>query len=234
MDSCAIVPLPRTVDPASLFPRAGRRAPLVSVIGSLRGAVADDGVVVATVPALAADVRESLRGEDANAVAVVVAGKGGLRQHVLAAGLQHLGLDRSSSMPVLVGDHRHPLSTSVVAGRVIAALRGGHDGGHDVVVPTLPVTDTVKTVGETGAVLGTVDRSALRTVQYPRGYAAAVLWELLSGKAFSADSQDVDEFAAALREGLGIGTVDGDPNALSIELPRDARLLDAIIACRPE
>src|SRR4051794_21834973 len=103
MDACAIVPLPRTVDPASLFPRAGGgRSPLASVIGSLRGAVADDGVVVATVPALAADVRESLRDRDAHAVAVVVAGKGGLRQHVLAAGLQHLGLDRSSSMPVLV------------------------------------------------------------------------------------------------------------------------------------
>ncbi len=234
MDACAIVPLPRTVDPASLFPQAGGRAPLASVIGSLRGVVADDGIVVATVPALAADVRESLRGGDANAVAVVVAREGGLRQHVLAAGLQHLGLDRSSSVPVLVGDHRHPLSTSVVAGRVIAALRGGHDGGHDVVVPTLPMTDTVKTVGETGAVLGTVDRSALCTVQYPRGYPAAVLWELMSHNAFRLDSVNADEFAAALRAGLRIGTVDGDPNALSIELPGDARLLDAIIACRPE
>jgi 2-C-methyl-D-erythritol 4-phosphate cytidylyltransferase len=77
-----------------------------------------------------------------------------------------------------------------------------------------------------------VDRSALRTVQFPRGFTASVLWQLISVSPASA-SDDLDEFDAALRAGLDIGTVDGDANAFQVELPRDAHLLDAVIACRP-
>ena len=129
---------------------------------------------------------------------------------------------------VLVCDHRYPLAPSRLAERVLAAL----GGGHDVVVPILPVTDTVKSVDELGSVLSTVDRSTLRTVQYPRGFTASVLWQLISVSPASA-SDDFDEFDAALRAGLGVGTVDGDANAFQVELPRDAHLLDAVIACRP-
>ena len=102
-----------------------------------------------------------------------------------------------------------------------------------MVAPTLPVTDTVKTVDEQGAVLSTVDRSTLRTVQYPRGFTAAALWRLVSIS--PAPTPDhVDEFDVALRAGLDIGTVVGDANAFHVELPRDAHLLDAVIACRPD
>jgi 2-C-methyl-D-erythritol 4-phosphate cytidylyltransferase len=128
---------------------------------------------------------------------------------------------------VLVCDHRYPLAPGQLADRVLAAL----SGGHDVVVPTLPVTDTVKAVDELGSVLSTVDRSALRTVQYPRGFTASVLWQLISVSPASA-ADHLDEFDAALRAGLGIATVDGDANAFQVELPRDAHLLDAVIACR--
>ena len=46
--------------------------------------------------------------------------------------------------------------------------------------PSLPVTDTVKTVDELGSVLSTVDRATLRTVQFPRGFTASALWQLVS------------------------------------------------------
>lgn len=229
MDACAIVPLPQTVDPASVFPPTGGQPPLVRVVRSLDGLVARNHVVVATVAPLAAGVRDCLRSAGLDTVAVIVAHGRGLRQQVITAGLDHLDVEWSSSTPVLVCDHRYPLSTRVVAGRVVAALRDG----HDVVVPTLPVTDTVKTVDETGSVLGTLDRSELRTVQYPRGFAASALWDLVSGSAAPA-AEDVNEFTAALRAGFDIGTVDGDVDAQQVELPRDAHLLDAIIACRPD
>jgi 2-C-methyl-D-erythritol 4-phosphate cytidylyltransferase len=112
---------------------------------------------------------------------------------------------------------------------VLAAL----NAGGDVVVPILPMTDSVKTVDELGSVLGTVDRSTLQTVQYPRGFAAAVLWQLISVSPDSA-SDDVDEFDAALRAGLDIDVVAGDANAFQVELPRDAHLLEAVIACGRE
>ena len=54
---------------------------------------------------------------------------------------------------------------------VVAAVRAG----ADAVVPGLPVTDTVKQVDTAGAVVATVDRSALRAVQTPQGFRRAVL-----------------------------------------------------------
>jgi 2-C-methyl-D-erythritol 4-phosphate cytidylyltransferase len=119
---------------------------------------------------------------------------------------------------VLVHDHRHPLAPVDVTERVIAGLRAG----HPVVVPMLPMTDTVKVVDDRGAVVGTVDRTALRTVQYPRGFQSEVLAQSITG--------DADEFVAALTAGTPIATVDGDADAFAAELPTDAPLLDAISA----
>jgi 2-C-methyl-D-erythritol 4-phosphate cytidylyltransferase len=226
MKPCAIVPLPQTGDPATAFSPVGGQAPLVRVVRSVQTLVADARIVVATVPALASDASACLHESDLDPVAVTVAREGASRRQVLVAGLEHLGVERNSSTPVLICDLRHPLSPGEVADRVIAALRGD----RDVVVPTLPVTDTVKTVDELGSVLGTVDRATLRTVQYPRGFTASALWDLVSSPSAADDG---DEFTTAMRAGLDIGTVDGDVNGFQVELPRDAQLMEAIIACRP-
>lgn len=224
LDPCAIVPLPQTVDPATAFTPVGGQAALVRTVWSLLEHVAGARLMVATSPALATAVRDCLASGDLAEVAVTVAREPGSRRQTLIAGLEHLGVQAGSPTPVLVGDHRHPLSTGSVAALVISGLRDG----HDVVVPALPVTDTVKTVDDVGSVLSTVDRSVLRTVQYPRGYTGAALWALVSV------DTGADEFTSALRAGLAIGTVDGDADAFQVELPHDARLLDAIIACRPD
>lgn len=223
MEIFAIVPLPQTVDPLAVFAKAGGEAPLVRVVRSVRTRVDEDRIVVATASGLTAEALACLREADLDAVAVIVAPKDGSRRQALIAGLEHLGVERHSSAAVLICDVRHPLSPSEVVDRVVAALREG----HDVVVPTLPVTDTVKNVDDLGSVLGTVDRSTLRTVQFPRGFTGSALWNLVSGSA----AGDGDEFAAAMRAGLDVGTVDGDANAARVELPRDAHLLAAIIAC---
>ena len=214
--------VPLTVHSATAFAPVGGDAALVRVVRSVRTLVAEARIVVATVPELASGARDCLHEAELDSVAVTAAREGATRLQVLAAGLKHLGVERDSPTPVLVCDVGHPLSPGEVAERVVTALRGG----RDVVVPTLPVTDTVKTVDGSGSVLGTVDRRTLRTVQYPRGFAASALWNLLA-------SDDVDEFGAAMRAGLDIGTVYGDAHGFQVELPRDAQLLEAIIACRP-
>lgn len=225
MEPCAIVPLPLTTVAAAAFAPLAGDPPLARVVRSLLGRVPTGRLVVATAPSLAVPAAECLAAADLDAVAVRTAGEPGSRHRALTAGLEWLGVERLSSNPVLVADHRYPLATAAVADGVLTAL----SGGADVVVPVLPVTDTVKTVDDLGSVLGTVERTALRTVQFPRGYRASVLWDLVSGAA----DDDVDEFAVALRMGLPIGTVAGDANAFGVELPRDEHLLEAIIACRP-
>jgi 2-C-methyl-D-erythritol 4-phosphate cytidylyltransferase len=226
MKPCAIVPLTLTADPATAFSPVAGEAPLARVVRSVR-TVVDTRIVVATVPALAPDARTCLHGSGLGSAADVVVSERSTRRQLLFTGLRHLGVERDSTTHVLICDVHHPFSQDAVAARVIAALRRG----HDVVVPTVGVTDTVKTVDEEGRVLDTLDRSILRSVQYPRGFTASALWDLVTRPPGTGDD---DEFGAAMQAGLDVGTVGGDPNVFRIELPRDAQLLEAIIACRAD
>ena len=110
---------------------------------------------------------------------------------------------------VLVHDVRRALAPAELAGRVLDGLRGG----ADAVVPALALVDSVKSVGDTGTVLDTVDRSTLWAEQYPRGFRRALL-----------------ETAAG--EGVPHAVIDGHPDAFVLEFPRDALLANAIHACR--
>jgi 2-C-methyl-D-erythritol 4-phosphate cytidylyltransferase len=83
-------------------------------------------------------------------------------------------------------------------------------------------------VNAQGTVVGTLDRSTLRAVQYPRGFTVDKLFELLTERT----SEDFDELDESLRTGTAITVVDGDPDAFVVELPRDTVYLEALIACR--
>ncbi len=141
------------------------------------------------------------------------------RSDCLAAGLEYLGRQSPPSSRVLVADHRCPLAGPEVTDRVLSGL----DAGHSVVVPVLPMTDTVKETDGAGSVVGTIDRATLRSVQYPRGYELAALSQLLG---------DGDEFLAALSSLTPVLTVDGDADGLLVDLPTDGPLLEAIIAAQ--
>jgi 2-C-methyl-D-erythritol 4-phosphate cytidylyltransferase len=86
--------------------------------------------------------------------------------------------------------------------------------------------DSVKAVDEQGSVTGTFDRSTLRAVQYPRGFAVDQLAALLARRVCD-DFDDLDE---ALRARVSVTVVEGDPHAFVAELPRDTRFLEAIIS----
>lgn len=116
---------------------------------------------------------------------------------------------------VLMHDVRYPLAPADLAARVAAGLTE-----HDVVLPVLPMTDSVKSVAAEGIVLGNVDRSELVTAQYPRAFSAAAL----------ALGADPDDLAALTGAGLKVGTVDGDPNAFVADLGQDRGLLEAIVS----
>ncbi|UNB54768.1 2-C-methyl-D-erythritol 4-phosphate cytidylyltransferase [Mycolicibacterium sp. YH-1] len=214
-EPCAIVPVDTTVAPhAALAPVAGEAA-LVWVVRSLLGPgrVPAARVVVATIAMTVADVRSALEAAGLADVAVVASAEPGSRGQCLAAGLEHLGREVDSPRHVLVHDHRWPLTSTAVTDRVLGAL----EAGHPVVVPVLPITDTVKQVDDGGSVTATVDRHWLRTVQYPRGYRADTLARLID------DGDDL---------GHGVATVAGDPDAVAADLPADAALIGAIIEGR--
>jgi 2-C-methyl-D-erythritol 4-phosphate cytidylyltransferase len=218
----AILPLPAATDPAALFAAVAGEEPLVTVVRTMLARIGAERVVVAVPERLVARVRGLLAARGWSAVAVVAAAAPGDRRQALAAGLQYLVPEPRPAAPLLVFDHRHPLVPAEVTDRVVAGLRAG----HRIVVPVLPVTDSVKSVDGHGAVVDTIDRATLRSVQYPRGFTASALAELL------AVEPGEDELGAVHAAGLPMLAVDGHRDAARFTLPADADLLAAIIMSR--
>lgn len=224
MDVSAIVPLPNAVadNPAAAFAPVAAEAPLVRIVRMLLGAVPEERIVVAAAEPLVVAGREVLVAQGFSSVGVTVAAGPGARAHCLTAGLEYLAGKAVSH--VLVHDVRRPLASADLRDRVISGLQSG----STIVMPALPVTDSVKAVDAHGRVTGTLDRSTLRAVQYPRGFAADQLKALIAGRG----SDEFDELDEAIRAGLPITVVDGSPSAFVVDLPRDARFVEAIISAR--
>ena len=219
----AIVPLPIAVGDirAAVFTPLAGEPPLVRILRTMLGAVIEPAAVVATAEPLVDDVRECLAAHGLSVGVVVAAGT---RAQCLTAGLEYLERKSISSRHVLIHDVRRPLASAGLCDRVIAELRRG----SAVVMPTLPLTDSVKAVDARGSVTGTLARSRLRAVQYPRGFATDQLAQLLNQRV----ATEFDELEEAIRAGVPITVVDGDSDAFVAELPRDAAFVEAIIACR--
>ena len=160
------------------------------------------------------------RVEDAKALtgSDVVAG-GATRQESVAAGLAALPADIDA---VLVHDVARAFAPAEVIDRVVAALRDG----ADAVIPTRPVTDTIKRVDGDGRVIETVDRSTLAAVQTPQGFRRDVL---VAAHAAAAAHVTDD---AGLVEALGgtVVAVDGADEAFKITRPWDLLLAEAVAA----
>jgi 2-C-methyl-D-erythritol 4-phosphate cytidylyltransferase len=223
VESSVVVPLPISVadNRAAAFLPLVDQPPLVRIVQTMLGAVAEPGrVVVAAAEALVADVRATLASK--TSASIVTVSGAATRADCLGAALEYLRQAPFSTTHVLVHDIGHPLVSDELAERVVAGMRSG----GTVVVPALAVTDSVKAVDAHGSITATVDRSVLRTVQYPRGFTVDALAGLLE----QSTSGDFDEIAVAIGAGAPVTFVDGHPDAFRAELPRDAAFIEAIIA----
>jgi len=187
-------------------------------------------IVVAAPPHALDDVRDLLKSTVGDVPLTVVAG-GSSRQESVAAALVAVPVD----LPiVLVHDAARPLTPPTLIDEVAAAVRAG----HDAVVPALPVVDTIKRVDTAGTVVDTVDRSALRAVQTPQGFARDTL--VAAHKAAgdtacdaacgTADQAATDDAALVERIGVAVHTVPGRTEALKVTTPFDLILAEALLA----
>lgn len=145
---------------------------------------------------------------EARSPAIVVAG-GETRQQSVAAGLAALSDEVDV---VLVHDAARPLTPLEVFDRVIDAVRATGGG----VIPTIPVTDTVKRVAD-GVVVETVDRSELVAVQTPQGFPRSALVAAYANAAAD-HTDDAALFAAA---GHSVTTVSGDERGFKVTTAAD-------------
>jgi len=118
---------------------------------------------------------------------------------------------------VLVHDGARPLVTDVVIERVITGLADGWDAA----VPALPIADAVKRV-DGDAVVETLDREGLVTVQTPQAFVGSVLRDALSDPALQQTvTKSLDCASLVEARGGRVRVVEGDPRLLKVTEPED-------------
>ena len=130
---------------------------------------------------------------------------------------------------------RHGAERPDFPGTLIDAVAAAVMAGADAVVPGIPVADTLKQVDEAGRVNATVDRSSVRAVQTPQGFARAVLEEAhVAGAVQAGDEAMAATDDAGLVEGLGrtVMVVPGSEEAFKVTRPLDLVLAEAVLARR--
>jgi 2-C-methyl-D-erythritol 4-phosphate cytidylyltransferase len=122
---------------------------------------------------------------------------------------------------VLVHDAARPLVTDEVIGRVITGLADGWDAA----VPALPIPDAVKRV-EGDAVVETLDRDGLVTVQTPQAFVASALRDALSDPTLQQTvAKSLDCASLVEARGGRVRVVEGDPRLLKVTEPADLELV---------
>ncbi|MEV4635877.1 2-C-methyl-D-erythritol 4-phosphate cytidylyltransferase [Actinoplanes sp. NPDC049548] len=148
---------------------------------------------------------------------VVVAG-GAERQDSVAAMLAAVPAEVEI---VLVHDAARSLTPPELVESVAAAVRAG----HPAVIPVLPVVDTIKEVGPDETVLGTVDRSVLRSVQTPQGFRHDVL---AAAHRAGLDAH-TDDAGMVEKSGTPVTCVPGSELAMKITRPLDLVIAEALL-----
>lgn len=126
---------------------------------------------------------------------------------------------------VLVHDAARCLTPISVIRTVVQAVLAG----HRAVVPVLPVIDTIKLVDLQGEVLSTVDRSTLRVVQTPQGFAA----DLLRRAHQQPGGPVTDDAGLVERLGEPVTTVPGHAYAFKITTPFDLLVAESLAGRLP-
>jgi 2-C-methyl-D-erythritol 4-phosphate cytidylyltransferase len=123
---------------------------------------------------------------------------------------------------VLVHDAARAFVPAEVIDRVLAAL----DAGADAAVPTLPISDTIRTVDAVGELGGLIDRSGLLAMQTPQGFRREVLSRAHAGAVGDNATDD-----AALVEAIGghVIAVPGDHRAFKVTVPLDLALAEVVL-----
>lgn len=185
-----------------------------------------DTVLAAGADCVAVVVPEDLV-DEATEIADLVCGCGCAEITVVPGGAERTDSVRAGLAAIdpgcdilLVHDAARCLTPAAVFERVIAAVASGAAGA----VPGIPVVDTVKTIDARGVITGTPDRSLLRAIQTPQGFAAGVLRE-----AYRSGVNATDDAALVELLGHDVVVVDGDALAFKVTAPEDLERAERVV-----
>ncbi len=194
---------------------------LVHAIRRLCQAPSVGHVAVAAPVGRVDEVRAALEHEAPTRVTIEVVEGGATRQDSVAAAL--------TAVPILypiilVHDAARAFAPPDLVERVAAAVREG----HPVVIPVLPLVDTIKHVDSSGHVTTTLERSELRAVQTPQGFQRDVLVAAHGGVGAAA----TDDAGLAEYIGVPVFCVLGAREAMKITDPIDFAVAETLLRRR--
>ncbi|WP_104192044.1 2-C-methyl-D-erythritol 4-phosphate cytidylyltransferase [Cryobacterium sp. Y82] len=154
---------------------------------------------------------------------VTIVGGGRTRQDSVDRGMSAL---IPSIDIVLVHDAARALTPAALCDEVVAAVRST---GHGI-IPGLPLVDTIKRIANSGAILGTVDRSELSAVQTPQGFPRSMLAEAHTWAAQNGRFEALTDDAALVADaGLPVSVIPGHQLAFKITTPEDLARAELIL-----
>src|ERR1700692_1077156 len=131
----------------------------------------------------------------------------------------HAGLEALAAQPpdiVLIHDAARPFVSAALISRAIDAA-----GRTGAAVPAIPVTDTIKLVGEAGHVEATPERARLRIAQTPQAFRFEVILAAHRRAARDGRNDFTDDAAIAEWAGLTVATFEGDAANMKLTTPED-------------
>ena len=197
--------------------RFGQRKQFADLAGrsvlehTLDTAIKASNATVVVVPADAvAATRQSL-----GATKTIVVAGGSTRAESVRAGLASVPAETTI---VLVHDAARPLASTDLFARVIAEVASG----AAAVIPVVDVADSIRHIN--GEV---VDRSELRAVQTPQGFAVEAL---RAAHESGADASDDATLVSAL--GGTVHTIPGEPENRKLTVPSDLVVAEALLSAQ--
>ena len=146
----------------------------------------------------------------------VIIAKGGFeRSESVLNGLLMVSDNISS---VLIHDAVRPCVTSKLISSIIDSLEI-----FDCVIPVLPITDALWEIDKSKInLVKSLDRGTFITAQTPQGFNRKKILKAYKNNYFTA----ADDAAIALKAGMRVSTIDGEPSNIKITQPTDFKLAE--------
>ena len=130
--------------------------------------------------------------------------------------------------PVLVHDAARPLASSALFARALEELERS---GADAVIAAVPVSDTIKEVGEDDrTVARTLQRGRLWAVQTPQVFRRQALAAALGEASDELLAQATDDAWLIERSGGSVRVVSGGAENIKVTTPVDLRIAEVLLA----
>lgn len=143
------------------------------------------------------------------------------RQHSVAAALRHTSI--SSVSTILVHDAVRPLTTIALWNAIVHGVEA-----HGAVVPSLPVTDTLKRVDRDSTVIGTLNRDSVVRVQTPQGFLSSILFAAYDS-ALEHGHLATDCATLVEMQGVAITAIAGEETNFKITSPYDLDVAEFLL-----